>query len=62
MRLGCKRFGPADSSTRTAIEQITDLSQIENLHERMLEVSSWNELLALHDDSHGLVNPLEAVA
>ena len=39
MRLGCKRFGPADSSTKSSIEQITDLSQIENFHERLLAVS-----------------------
>jgi predicted transposase YdaD len=53
MRLGCKRFGPIDSSARIAIEQITDLSQIENFHERLLEVNSWNELLASPGEVNG---------
>ena len=46
MRLGCKRFGPADSSTSTSIEQITDLSRIEHFIDRLQEVNSWKELLA----------------
>ncbi len=50
MKLGRKRFGPADSSTTAVIEQIADLSRIEQLHERLLEVNSWNELLALPGD------------
>ena len=53
MRLGCKRFGPADSSTSTSIEQITDLSRIEHFIDRLHEVNSWNELLALPGEGNG---------
>jgi hypothetical protein len=53
MRLGSKRFGPADSSVVASIEQITDLSQIESLVDRLLEVNSWKELLALSRAGNG---------
>jgi predicted transposase YdaD len=45
LRLGSKRFGPPDNATRSALEAITDLKQLESLTERMLEVESWQELL-----------------
>ncbi len=53
IRLGCKRFGPADSSTIASIEQVTDLSQIERFVDRLLEVNSWKELLALPGEGNG---------
>ena len=44
-KLGTRRFGPPDHSVLVAIEAITDLERIELLLERMLEASSWEELL-----------------
>ena len=46
LRQGGKRFGPADTRTRSAIEAIADVDRLEQLTERLLDVSSWNELLA----------------
>jgi hypothetical protein len=43
LRLGQIRFGPPDAPTRTAVEALKDL---ERLSERLLDVSSWAELLA----------------
>jgi predicted transposase YdaD len=45
-KLGTRRFGAPDHSVLVAIEAITDLERIELLLERLLEVSSWEELLA----------------
>jgi Domain of unknown function (DUF4351) len=45
MRLGTRRFGPPDAPTRAAIEAITRPSRLERLSERLLDVSSWEELL-----------------
>ena len=46
MLQGSKRFGPPDAETSAAIEAITDLDRFEQLCERLLDVSSWQELLA----------------
>jgi hypothetical protein len=46
LRLGRKRFGEADETTRQRIEAIRDIDALEKLSERLLEVSSWDELLA----------------
>ena len=43
---GRKRFGSPDLQTAAAIEAITDLERLEQLGERLLDVSSWEELLA----------------
>ena len=56
--LGCS-LGPADSNTCTFIEQITDLSGIEKLHERLHEVNNWKELLALPDEETARTDALE---
>jgi predicted transposase YdaD len=45
-RLGTRRFGSPDPSILARIESITDLERIEFLSERLLEVASWEELLA----------------
>jgi predicted transposase YdaD len=45
-KLGTRRFGVPDPSVVVAIEAITDLERIELLLERLLEASSWEELLA----------------
>ena len=41
-----KRFGPPDAETAAAIEAITDVERLEQLGERLLDISSWQELLA----------------
>ena len=46
LRMGGKRFGPADADTRAAIESIVDVDRLEQLTERLLDVSRWDELLA----------------
>ena len=44
--LGRKRFGPPDEATDAAITAIKNLKRLEELSERLLDVSSWEELLA----------------
>jgi hypothetical protein len=44
-RLGRKRFGPASKAVLAKLDAITDLERLENLHDRLLDVSSWKELL-----------------
>ena len=47
LRQGSLRFGTApDAATLAAVEAITDLDRLEQLGERLLEVSSWPEFLA----------------
>lgn len=46
LRLGEKRFGRPDARTRTALEAVTDLQEIERLTDRLLDAASWEELLA----------------
>lgn len=45
LRQGRKRFGEHDPSVIARIEAITDLDQVETLIDRLLDVSSWEELL-----------------
>jgi predicted transposase YdaD len=44
-KLGTRRLGPPDLSVLATIEAITDVERIESLSERLLDVSSWEELL-----------------
>jgi predicted transposase YdaD len=46
LRMGQKRFGPPGEAIVAAIGGITDREQAEALTERLLDVSSWDELLA----------------
>ncbi len=46
LRLGRVRFGEADESVRHQIEAIRDIVVLEDLTERLLIVSSWDELMA----------------
>ncbi len=46
LRQGSKRFGPPDARTQAALDAIVSREQLEELAERLLEVESWNELLA----------------
>lgn len=44
-RLGRKRLGPPDNATKATLEEISDVPRLENLCERLLDVTSWQELL-----------------
>jgi predicted transposase YdaD len=44
-RLGSRRFGPVPEAVRQGIESISDSDRLEELTERALAVTSWNELL-----------------
>jgi predicted transposase YdaD len=44
--LGGKQFGPPTASVRARIEETTDLPRLEQWTERLLDVASWEELLA----------------
>ena len=46
LRSGRARFGLPNKETVAAIEAIRDLNRLEQLHERLLAVSTWQELLA----------------
>src|SRR5216683_1714372 len=46
MLQGQKRFGQPDAESLAAIEAITDVERLEQLGQRLLDVSSWQELLA----------------
>jgi hypothetical protein len=45
LRLGKKRFGPADETTAATLNAIADVEKLEELSERILEVDNWRELL-----------------
>jgi predicted transposase YdaD len=44
--LGDRRFGPPDARNRAAIESLTSVERLEQLTERLLDASGWDELLA----------------
>jgi predicted transposase YdaD len=44
--LGEAKFGAPDTATRAALESITELDQLEALGVRLMNVGSWQELLA----------------
>jgi predicted transposase YdaD len=46
LRQGQKRFGPPTAEMRAALEAITSIERLELLAERLLDVESWQELLA----------------
>jgi len=46
LHLGEKQFGPPESGSRAAIETLADPDRLAALTERVLEVKSWQELLA----------------
>ncbi len=46
LRQGRVRFGEADESIRKQIEAIQDIDTLEDLSERLVIVSSWDELMA----------------
>jgi predicted transposase YdaD len=46
LRQGSKKFGVPSESQHTALRAITDLAHLEALVDRILDVSTWDELLA----------------
>ena len=46
LKFGGKRFGSPDASTQAALEAINSIEELERLADRLLEVESWQELLA----------------
>ncbi len=46
LRLGRVQFGEADEATRQQIKAMRDIDRLEDLTERLLIVSSWDELIA----------------
>jgi hypothetical protein len=49
LRQGRKRLGPPDERVRAEIEGLTDLDRLDHLLDRILDVSSWEELLSPPD-------------
>lgn len=45
LRIGEKRFGPADASVRQALEAIHDFDQLSSLLDTALSADDWNDLL-----------------
>ena len=45
LKLGGKRFGAASETITLAIRSITDLDRLEALIDRLLDASSWQQLL-----------------
>ncbi|TVS20218.1 MAG: DUF4351 domain-containing protein [Planctomycetaceae bacterium] len=46
LRQGRLRFGEADESIRNQIEAMRDIETLEELTDRLVTVSSWDELMA----------------
>lgn len=46
LRQGTRRFGEADEQTKERLEAITSRETLEELLDRLLEVESWDELMA----------------
>lgn len=46
LRLGSRRFGPPDRRTRVAVQRLADLGRLGQLTDRVLNVGSWEDLLA----------------
>ncbi len=47
LRLGQKKFGPASDDIVTTVKGIEDQERLDQIQERILDVSSWQELLRL---------------
>lgn len=46
LRLGRKKFGEPDAATLASVEQLTDVDRLQALTDRLLDVTSWEALLA----------------
>ncbi len=47
LRLGRKKFGPTSRDVEAALNGIVDVLRLEALADRLLDVSSWDELLVI---------------
>jgi hypothetical protein len=45
LRLGAKRFGPADDAVLGRLNAITDLERLDRQVDHLLEASNWQDLL-----------------
>ena len=45
LRLGQKKFGPADDPTKAKLIGITDLGRLDRIEDRLLDATSWQDLL-----------------
>jgi hypothetical protein len=46
LRQGKKRFGPASASVEAALQAVNDRDRLEQIAERVLDATSWDDLLA----------------
>jgi hypothetical protein len=46
LRQGAKRFGQPAEATEAAIRAITDQARLERLTDRILDATTWDDLLA----------------
>jgi predicted transposase YdaD len=46
LRLGRKRFGAPSKAIQNTVQEISEVRRLEHLTERLLDVASWQELLA----------------
>jgi predicted transposase YdaD len=46
LRLGRKKLGPPKAAIKSKIEAIAELARLENLSDRILDVTNWDELVA----------------
>lgn len=53
IRLGIKRFGPIPSVIETSLRAITELATLEAIGDRLLDVTSWDELLQNNTSTTG---------
>src|SRR5947209_7836756 len=54
--MGRSRFGDPSPEMVAALEAITDVNRLEELTVRLLQVSSWQELLEAHGSANGPTN------
>jgi hypothetical protein len=47
LRVGGKQFGPLSEEGKAALVAVVDLERLERLSERLLDASSWQELLGV---------------
>ncbi len=46
LRLGRKKFGPPNPEVLASLNAIDDVARLDTLADRLLDVSSWDELLS----------------
>jgi predicted transposase YdaD len=46
LRMGRKKFGPPKAAINSKIEAIAELARLENLSDRILDATNWDELVA----------------